>query len=37
MLQSGMNAKDVASSVGVSLPTLYRHFPARDRLYTDGG
>ncbi|CAE6824155.1 DNA-invertase hin [Paraburkholderia aspalathi] len=31
LLDSGMAAKDVASSVGVSVPTFYRHFPAGER------
>lgn len=28
LLASGLDAKEVASSIGVSLPTLYRHLPA---------
>ncbi len=31
LLSNGMDAKEVAKSIGVSLPTLYRHLPARDR------
>ena len=31
LLSNGMDAKEVAMSIGVSLPTLYRHLPARDR------
>lgn len=31
LLSNGMDAKEVAISIGVSLPTLYRHLPARDR------
>lgn len=31
LLSSGMAAKDVAATVGVSAPTIYRHFPASER------
>ena len=31
LLSNGMDAKEVAMFIGVSLPTLYRHLPARDR------
>lgn len=31
LLNSGMDAKKVAISIGVSLATLYRHLPARNR------
>lgn len=31
LLNSGVDAKDVASTIGVSLPTLYRHLPAGSR------
>ncbi|HEV2679546.1 MAG TPA: recombinase family protein [Rhodanobacter sp.] len=31
LLDGGMLAKDVASTVGVSVPTFYRYFPASER------
>ncbi|MCY1284041.1 DNA-invertase hin [compost metagenome] len=32
LLESGMDAKGVASSLHISISTLYRHLPARDRM-----
>lgn len=31
LLSAGMSPKEVAASVGVSVPTLYRHLPASER------
>jgi DNA invertase Pin-like site-specific DNA recombinase len=31
LLSGGMPYPDVAKSIGVSIPTLYRYFPAADR------
>lgn len=38
LLASGMTVREVAPAIGVSVPTLYRHFPApvQDAISAEG-